>query len=63
MPNGQKGLLRISLAGRGHMLITLELHGIFGSNFTYLYNLTLSRHCYAKRCQGFAVFSLVCHCQ
>ena len=49
MANGGKGLSRISLAGLGHMLIALESHGIFLSNFAYLYILTLSRHCYAKR--------------
>ena len=30
MQNGQKGLLRISLEGLGHMLIALESHSIFG---------------------------------
>ena len=29
MQNGENGLPRISLAGRGHMLKTLESHGIF----------------------------------
>ena len=29
MQNGDKGLPRISLAGRSTMLITLEYHGIF----------------------------------
>ena len=29
MRNGDKGLLRISLVGPGHMLITLESHVIF----------------------------------
>ena len=29
MQNSDKGLPRISLAGCGHMHITLELHGIF----------------------------------
>ena len=29
MQNGDKGLPRISLAGRGHMFITLGSHGIF----------------------------------
>ena len=44
-------LLSISLAGRGHlvkMLLSLEPHGIFGSNFAYLFILTVSSHCYAK---------------
>ena len=31
------------------MLITFELHGIFGSNFVYLGILTLSSHWYEKR--------------
>ena len=30
------------------MLITLEPHGIFGSNFVYLCILTLSSHLYEK---------------
>ena len=29
MQNGDKSLPRISLAGHGHMLLTLELHCIF----------------------------------
>ena len=29
MKNGDKALARISLGGRGQMLITLEPHGIF----------------------------------
>ena len=49
MQNSDKGLPRISLAGRGQMLITLESHGIFRSNVAYLYILTLSKHWYAKR--------------
>ena len=42
----------IILAGQAllvKMLITFEPHGIFGSNFVYLYNLTLSGHWYEKR--------------
>ena len=31
------------------MLITLEPHGIFGSNFVYVCILTLSSHWYEKR--------------
>ena len=31
------------------MRITLEPCGIFTSNFVYLYTLTLSSHCHAKR--------------
>ena len=41
----------IILAGRAllvKMLITLEPHGIFGSNFVYLCILTLSSHWYEK---------------
>ena len=45
---------RISPAGRGQMLITLESHGIFLSNFAYLYILTLTIHWYAKQWQDFA---------
>ena len=36
------------------MLIALEPHDIFWSNFAYLYISTLSRHWYAKRGRGFA---------
>ena len=42
----------IILAGQAllvKMLITLEPHGIFGSNFVYLCNLTLSSHWYEKK--------------
>ena len=31
------------------MLITLEQHGIFGSNFVQIYILTLSSHWYEKK--------------
>ena len=51
MQNGNEALLSIVLASRGllvKMLTTLEPHGIFGSNFAYLFILTLSRHWYAK---------------
>ena len=44
-----EALLSISPAGRGQLvkiLITLEPHGIFGSNFVHLYILTLSSHWY-----------------
>ena len=41
MQKGEKDLQRISLADGGHMLITLESHGIFRS--------ILSRHWYAKQ--------------
>ena len=36
------------------MLITLELHCIFGSNVAFLSIFTLSSHLHAKWCQGFA---------
>ena len=39
-----EALLSINQAGRGQLvklLITLEPHGIFGSNFAYLFILTL----------------------
>ena len=42
----------IIFAGRAllvKMLIILELHGIFGSNFVYSCILTLSSHWYEKR--------------
>ena len=45
------GLLSIISAGCCQlvkMLITLELHGIFGSYFAYLFILTMSNHWYAK---------------
>ena len=47
-----EAFLSISLARRGHLvkvLITLERHDKFGSNFAYLFILTLSSHWYAKR--------------
>ena len=47
-----EALLSTSPALRGRfvkMLITLEVHGIFGSNFAYLFVLTLSSHWFAKR--------------
>ena len=50
MQNGDEALPSISLAGRGQlviMLITLEPHGIFWSNFAYLYIETLSGYWYA----------------
>ena len=37
MQKNEKGLSRISLAVVGHILITLEIHGIYWSNFAYLY--------------------------
>ena len=42
-----EALLSIGMAGRGQlvkMLIALEPHGIFGSNWAYFYILTLSSH-------------------
>ena len=51
-----EALLSISLTGCGKlvkMLITLEPHSIFGSNFAYLFIFTFSRHWYAKRWRGF----------
>ena len=44
--------MSLSLVGRGQlvqMLISLEPHGIYGSNFAYYFFLTLSSHWYAKR--------------
>ena len=46
-----EGLLSIISTGCGQlvkMLITVEPHDIFGSNFEYLSILTLSSHWYAK---------------
>ena len=51
MKKGDKSSPSIILAGRGllvKMLITLEPHGIFGSNFVYLCILTLPSPCYAR---------------
>ena len=56
MQNGDEASPSIILAGRAllvKMLITLEPHGIFASNFVYLCILTLSSHCHAKRWRGF----------
>ena len=47
-----EAFLSISLSRRGQLvkvLITLEPHDILGSNFAYLFILTLSSHWYAKR--------------
>ena len=47
-----EALLSNSQTGRGKivkLLITLEPHGIFGSNFEYLFILTFSSHWNAKR--------------
>ena len=52
MQNGDETLLSISPVGHGQLvktLINLELHRIFGSNFAYLYILTLCGHWYANR--------------
>ena len=46
-----EGLLSIISVGCGKivkMLITLELHGIFRSNFSYLFILTVSSHSMQK---------------
>ena len=46
-------LQSISQAGRGQlvkMLITFEPHGIFESNFAYLFILIVFSHWYAKQC-------------
>ena len=51
MQKGDEVSPNIILAGRAllvKMLITLEPHGIFGSNFVYLCILTLSSHWYEK---------------
>ena len=51
MKKGEEASLSIILAGRAllvKMLITLELDGIFGSNFLYLCILALSSHWYKK---------------
>ena len=56
MQNGDEASPSIILAGWAllvKMLITLEPHGIFASNFVYLCILTLSSHCHAKRWRGF----------
>ena len=51
MQKGDKASPNILLACRAllvKMIITLELHGIFGLNFVDLYILTLSSHRYEK---------------
>ena len=51
MKKGDEASPSIILAGQAllvKMLITLEPHGIFGSNFVYLSILTLSSHWYEK---------------
>ena len=57
LQNGDKGLQGSISANQGLLLkglITLEPHGIFKSNFAYLYILISSRHRYPKRCLCFA---------
>ena len=57
LQNGDNGLQGIISANQGlllKVLITLEPHGIFKSNFAYLHILISSRHRYPKRCLGFA---------
>ena len=52
MQNGDEASPSIILAGQAllvKMLITLERHGIFGSNFVYYCILTLSSRWFAKR--------------
>ena len=52
MQNGDEASPSINLASRAllvKMLITLQPHGIFVSNFVYLCILTLSSHWYANR--------------
>ena len=52
-----EGLLSMVSAGWGQlvkMLITLEPHGTFGSNYAHLFILTLFSHLYAKFLRGFA---------
>ena len=52
MQNGDKAWPSTSPTGRGQfvkMLLTLEPHGIFISNFAHLNISTLSNHWYAKR--------------
>ena len=51
MQNGDEASPSIILARRAllvKMLITVDPHGIFGSNFVYLCNLTLASHWYEK---------------
>ena len=52
MKKGDEASPSIILAGRAllvKMLINLEPHGIFASNFVYLFILTLFSHWYVKR--------------
>ena len=56
MINGDEASPRIIFAGQAllvNMLITLEQHGIFGSNFVFLSILTLSSHWHEKGRRGF----------
>ena len=51
MKKGDEALPSIILAGQAllvKMLITLEPHGIFGSNFVHKCISTLYSHCYEK---------------
>ena len=57
MQNGDGALPSIILAGRAllvKMLIILEPHDIFASNFVYLCTSTLFSHWHAKQWRGFA---------
>ena len=52
MQKGDEASPSINLARQAvlvKMLITLEPHAVFGSNFVYLCILTLSRHRYEKK--------------
>ena len=54
-------LLSISSTDRVQLvkkLINLEPHSIFGSNFAYLFILTLSSHCYAKHRVSFRLVKI-----
>ena len=56
-----EALLSISPAGRGQlvqMLITLEPHGIFGSNFEYQYILHCPTACMQNGDEAFPSISL-----
>ena len=56
MKKGDEASPSIILVGQAllvKMLINLEPHGIFGSNFVYLCILTLFSHWYEKRGRGF----------
>ena len=61
MPNGDEASPSIILAGRAllvKMLITLELHSIFASNFVEYCILKLSSRWFAKGRRGFVEYHL-----